>query len=49
MDALVDVRKEIFFCKKVGIPILGVVDNISGIQQPISSFIFKQIVKDCKE
>lgn len=28
--ALSDVRKEINFCKKVGIPILGVVENMSG-------------------
>jgi len=27
--ALMDVRKEINFCKKVGIPILGVVENMS--------------------
>ena len=28
--SLVDVRKEVNFCKKVGIPILGVVENMSG-------------------
>ena len=28
--SLVDVRKEINFCKKVGIPIIGVVENMSG-------------------
>ncbi|GAX80147.1 hypothetical protein CEUSTIGMA_g7585.t1 [Chlamydomonas eustigma] len=31
--ALIDVRKEINFCKKVGINILGVVENMSGLQQ----------------
>lgn len=28
--ALLDVRKEISFCRKVGLPILGVVENMSG-------------------
>jgi Mrp family chromosome partitioning ATPase len=41
--ALQDVRKEINFCKKVGIPILGVVENMSGFVCPkcqIPSAIF---------
>lgn len=29
-----DVRKEINFCKKVGIPIIGVVENMSGFVCP---------------
>lgn len=29
--ALLDVRKEINFCKKVGIPIIGVVENMSWL------------------
>ena len=28
--SLLDVRKEISFCRKVGVPILGVVENMSG-------------------
>ncbi len=32
--ALLDVRKEINFCKKVGIPIIGVVENMSGFVCP---------------
>jgi Mrp family chromosome partitioning ATPase len=32
--ALQDVRKEIDFCRKVGIPILGVVENMSGFVCP---------------
>lgn len=28
--AIEDVRKEITFCKKTGIPILGIVENMSG-------------------
>jgi Mrp family chromosome partitioning ATPase len=32
--ALADVRKEISFCKKVQLPILGVVENMSGFVCP---------------
>lgn len=32
--ALADVRKELSFCKKVGFPILGVVENMSGYVCP---------------
>lgn len=32
--ALLDVRKEINFCKKTGIPIIGVVENMSGFMCP---------------
>uniref|UniRef100_A0A0C9RIV0 Cytosolic Fe-S cluster assembly factor NBP35 n=1 Tax=Wollemia nobilis TaxID=56998 RepID=A0A0C9RIV0_9CONI len=47
--SIIDVRKEINFCKKVGIPVLGVIENMSGIQQPISSFIFKKIADNGEE
>jgi Mrp family chromosome partitioning ATPase len=30
--AMADVRKEINFCKKTGIPVLGVVENMSGLK-----------------
>eukprot|EP01125_Pyxidicula_operculata_P006004 TRINITY_DN209_c0_g1_i1.p1 TRINITY_DN209_c0_g1~~TRINITY_DN209_c0_g1_i1.p1 ORF type:complete len:177 (+),score=34.87 TRINITY_DN209_c0_g1_i1:739-1269(+) len=32
--ALLDVRKEINFCKKVGLPIIGVVENMNGFVCP---------------
>jgi len=32
--ALVDVRKSITFCRKVGLPVLGVVENMSGFVCP---------------
>jgi Mrp family chromosome partitioning ATPase len=32
--ALLDVRKEISFCRKVNVPILGVVENMSGFVCP---------------
>jgi len=32
--ALLDVRKEINFCRKVGLPIIGVVENMSGFVCP---------------
>lgn len=33
--SLIDVRKEINFCKKTGIPVLGVVENMSGFVVPM--------------
>lgn len=38
--SLIDVRKEINFCKKVGVPILGVVENMSGLRQELSDMKF---------
>ncbi|KAK1319689.1 Cytosolic Fe-S cluster assembly factor NBP35 [Acorus calamus] len=38
--SLVDVRKEINFCKKVGIRVLGVVENMSGLRQPFMDLKF---------
>lgn len=32
--SLLDVRKEISFCKKVGLPVIGVVENMSGFVCP---------------
>ena len=32
--ALLDVRKEINFCRKVNLPIIGVVENMSGFVCP---------------
>jgi len=32
--SLNDVRKEITFCKKVGLPILGLIENMSGFRCP---------------
>ncbi|CAN6464309.1 unnamed protein product [Victoria cruziana] len=47
--SLIDVRKEISFCNKVGIPVLGVVENMSGIQQLLSDFRFVKIAEDGSE
>ncbi|KAL3131467.1 cytosolic Fe-S cluster assembly factor nbp35 [Trebouxia sp. C0009 RCD-2024] len=38
--SIIDVRKEINFCKKVGIPVLGVVENMSGLSQQLDKFRF---------
>lgn len=38
--SLIDVRKEVNFCKKVGLPVLGVVENMSGLSLPLSEFRF---------
>ncbi|CAI0456832.1 unnamed protein product [Linum tenue] len=39
--SLIDVRKEVSFCKKVGVEVLGVVENMSGLSQPLTDFKFK--------
>ncbi|XP_037486067.1 cytosolic Fe-S cluster assembly factor NBP35-like [Triticum dicoccoides] len=38
--SLIDVRKEISFCKKVSVPVLGVVENMSGLRQTLSDMKF---------
>ncbi|KAK6151363.1 hypothetical protein DH2020_013998 [Rehmannia glutinosa] len=38
--SLIDVRKEVSFCKKVGLQVLGVVENMSGLSQPLSELRF---------
>ncbi|KAK2969792.1 hypothetical protein RJ640_028072 [Escallonia rubra] len=47
--SLIDVRKEVSFCKKVGINVLGVVENMSGLSQPLSAFQFKRITMSGEE
>lgn len=44
--SLLDVRKEISFCKKVGIPVIGVVENMAGFVCPcckVFSYIFYDV------
>lgn len=41
--SLIDVRKEVSFCKKVGVKVLGVVENMSGFCQPITDFKFMKM------
>ncbi|KAJ6399837.1 hypothetical protein OIU84_015488 [Salix udensis] len=36
--SLIDVRKEVSFCKKVGVEVLGVVENMSGLCQQLTDF-----------
>jgi Mrp family chromosome partitioning ATPase len=38
--AMADVRKELNFCKKTGISVLGVVENMSGLKAPINAVRF---------
>jgi Mrp family chromosome partitioning ATPase len=33
--AMADVRKELSFCKKVNVPVIGVVENMSGFAAPV--------------
>jgi Mrp family chromosome partitioning ATPase len=35
--AIADVRKEVSFCRKVGLPILGVVENMSALVAPVAA------------
>lgn len=39
--AIIDVRKEVSFCKKTNLPVLGVVENMSGLSVPIRTMAFK--------
>ncbi|CAN4095631.1 unnamed protein product [Withania somnifera] len=43
--SLIDVRKEVSFCKKVGVEVLGVVENMSGLSQPLSEFKFSRMTE----
>lgn len=43
--SLIDVRKEVNFCKKVGLEVLGVVENMSGLCQPLSDFKFLRMTE----
>ena len=41
--SLLDVRKEINFCKKTKIPILGVVENMAGFVCPCCAVLFRPL------
>ncbi|KAK9272123.1 hypothetical protein L1049_002493 [Liquidambar formosana] len=43
--SLIDVRKEVSFCKKVGVQVLGVVENMSGLCQPVTEFKFTRMTE----
>nr|POF06163.1 cytosolic fe-s cluster assembly factor nbp35 [Quercus suber] len=43
--SLIDVRKEINFCKKVGVKVLGVVENMSGLSWPVMDFKFMRMTE----
>ncbi|KAI0504505.1 hypothetical protein KFK09_015457 [Dendrobium nobile] len=47
--SLIDVRKEISFCKKVGIKVLGVVENMSRLKQPVLDLEFERVFIEGKE
>uniref|UniRef100_A0A2P2JWF5 Cytosolic Fe-S cluster assembly factor NBP35 n=1 Tax=Rhizophora mucronata TaxID=61149 RepID=A0A2P2JWF5_RHIMU len=44
--SLVDVRKEVSFCKKVGVEVLGVVENMSGLCQSLTEFRFMKLTEN---
>ena len=39
--SIIDVRKEVSFCRKVGLQVLGVVENMAGLQLPLSKVRFE--------
>ncbi|CAB4267297.1 unnamed protein product [Prunus armeniaca] len=43
--SLIDVRKEVSFCKKVGVQVLGIVENMSGLCQPVMDFKFLRMTE----
>ncbi|XP_050240845.1 cytosolic Fe-S cluster assembly factor NBP35-like [Quercus robur] len=43
--SLIDVRKEINLCKKVGVKVLGVVENMSGLSQLVMDFKFMRMTE----
>lgn len=38
--AVIDVRKEVSFCRKVGVPVLGIVENMAGLVTPLERCTF---------
>ena len=38
--AMADVRKELSFCKKTGLPVVGIVENMAGFSAPVSELKF---------
>ncbi|KAG2427806.1 hypothetical protein HXX76_012130 [Chlamydomonas incerta] len=41
--AIIDVRKEVSFCRKVGLPVLGVVENMAGLVLPAERAAFSAV------
>ncbi|KAJ6399840.1 hypothetical protein OIU84_015491 [Salix udensis] len=44
--SLIDVRKEVSFCKKVRVEVLGVVENMSGLCQRLTNFRFAKLMEN---
>ncbi|KAJ6321113.1 hypothetical protein OIU78_016339 [Salix suchowensis] len=42
--SLIDVRKEVSFYKKVGVEVLGVVENMSGLCQRLTDFRVRYLI-----
>lgn len=38
--AIIDVRKEVSFCRKTGLPVLGVAENMAGLAVPVERLRF---------
>ncbi|CAG7883857.1 unnamed protein product [Brassica rapa] len=44
--AMADVRKGVNFCKRIGVNVLGVVENMSGLIQPLSDVKFMKLTTE---
>ncbi|KAL9263639.1 Cytosolic Fe-S cluster assembly factor NBP35-like protein [Drosera capensis] len=47
--SMIDVRKEVNFCKKVGLKVLGVVENMSSLNQSLPEFKFLKRTQNGEE
>lgn len=48
--SMADVRKELNFCKKTDVPVLGIVENMSGLQVKVSDLQFRRDdASDCTD
>jgi Mrp family chromosome partitioning ATPase len=45
--SMADVRKELNFCKKTNVPVLGIVENMSGLRLRVSDLTFQRDDDDC--
>ena len=47
--SLADVRKELNFCQKTKVPVLGVIENMAEYQTPLETLKFSKDGQDCTE
>lgn len=47
--SLADVRKELNFCQKTKVPVLGIIENMADYQTPLETLKFSKNGQDCTE